>query len=187
MVPRPALMAVPICLAALGCGGTIQVGNDGGGDMTSGFSSDDGGPADPVECEGDCKGAATIGCDVDNLAAQLECEALCAKSPTQGQLDCLQATPCSTFVSALEGHTAFCGISAIDAGVAEFATCETACNSAVSLLFLDNCYSNMCEADMACMTRCSQAPSPSQVACFHDISCANLLDALDGGPICGDK
>jgi hypothetical protein len=140
--------------------------------------------ADPATCETDCQVAASVGCDVDELATQLECKAVCATSPTQRQLDCLQASPCSAFVKALQGRGVICGIPAIDASVGAFASCENACTRAVNVAFAASCYLDPTTADDACTSLCRRGALSIDTGCFHDITCLNLLAALDGGSVC---
>jgi hypothetical protein len=66
-----------------------------------------GSPVSPGDCAIECEGAAENGCNFGPASA--ECVKLCANSPNQAQLECLQNSPCSVLVSALGMGTSICG------------------------------------------------------------------------------
>jgi hypothetical protein len=101
-------------------GGTVSTTSgfyDAGKSTSTDFSPDAGSPtATPVECADECTNAAVFGCNVGVNVAQSECVTLCTSSPTDSQLTCMKASPCTTLLNALGGAGSVCGIPAASDG-----------------------------------------------------------------------
>lgn len=90
---------------------TFNQGVTGGGTVSSGFASADGGGfVDPADCKSQCSTAAIFGCNVDVSVAQAECQALCTSSPTRDELTCVTDAPCAVLVPALSSGGSICDI-----------------------------------------------------------------------------
>jgi hypothetical protein len=72
-----------------------------------------------VDCRTDCENAVNLAfsnsCYLNPTAADVACEALCAKEPSASMVNCFQTISCVTLVNALDGGP-LCDANAADAG-----------------------------------------------------------------------
>jgi hypothetical protein len=181
----------------VGCSGGLQVGdNDGGStgvapgmapsakclgnEVSDGFEVEGG--VDPATCALDCENVAVQGCHVDSTTAHWDCSTLCSGSPTEREVTCLQNTPCSTLVPALNGQGTLCGFPNAGGGSVTPACCAQSCEYAAIV----GCNVETGTADSECVTLCSSSPNWSQLNCVQNVTCTALVGALMGqGAVCG--
>ena len=100
------LGCVVVFVAACGSGET------GGGRGGSGSSTTKSGGGDEVSasnCGERCAARATD-CGASEAMAAETCDELCSSSPSDAQLDCMEATPCAELA---EAHEGLCGIGGV--------------------------------------------------------------------------
>ena len=102
-------------------------------------------------------------------------------SPTQGQLDCLQKSPCSELVSALAGRSPLCGLFVRpDGGTSDGGAPDTATSEAGS------CF-GVCTSDSFCQSACGPMPGSEYCcdlptgACYPTSGPSCPTSTLDGG------
>ena len=126
--------------------------------LSDGGARDTGPVVDPAQCALYCEVAAANGCNVNGFTADSECVALCAESPTQSQIDCLQKSPCSELVSALAGHAPLCGLFVVrDGGTSDAATPDSGTSDGGSC-------SDLCTSNSFCQSVCGPLPG-SEYCC----------------------
>jgi hypothetical protein len=138
---------------------------------------------DPATCALDCEDAAVQGCHVDHATANSDCTTLCSQSPTKSQVTCLQSTPCSALVAALNGQGTLCGFPNAGGGPVAPACCAESCEYAAIV----GCNVDTSTAKSECVTTlCSSSPNWSQLNCVQNVACSALVGALMGqGTVCG--
>jgi hypothetical protein len=60
--------------------------------------------------------AKAASCGAPSGDATMDCESICGKSPTAGQIDCLESSSCESLAASFEKTGTACGVGATDGG-----------------------------------------------------------------------
>jgi hypothetical protein len=157
-------------------------GSAEGGTSVVGSSSLEGGPVEPspvdaavasgdeppdTDCASACQTKA-VACGTSDTAAVPLCEAVC--TGTDSQRECLFSSDCTTLEDAFSENGTVCGLG-----------CMPLCQAKAM-----GCGAPLSQAITACQELCAGSPTPDELACILEGTCASLEATFaDSGSVCG--
>jgi hypothetical protein len=150
----------------------------GCGDSEKDGSSSDGNSPSGSNCSSRCSAKATQ-CGAPTATAASYCTTLCAGSPTETQLGCIETTDCSTLKTKFAAGQEFCGISL--KGSSGGSNCSSRCNAKAT-----QCGAPTATAASHCNTLCAASPTETQLGCIETTDCSTLQSKfMAGQEFCG--